>query len=60
MIPCDGTHQNKWWMRILCCFGIHWHGRRDGGGMGDAIQCHVCGLDAYFMPGFIVHREDEE
>lgn len=58
MIKCNGKIKNKWWMRVLCVFGIHWHGRKDGGGMGDANQCHVCGLDTYATL-FIVHREDK-
>lgn len=59
MIKCNGRHPNKWWMRVLCCFGIHWHGRRDGGCMGDAYQCHVCGRDSY-GPCIIIHAEENE
>ena len=59
MIKCNGNHKTNRWMRILCVFGIHWHGRTDGGGMGDATQCHVCGLDTY-GGGFIVHKEENE
>lgn len=59
MIPCNGKYKNKWWMRILCIFGIHWHGRKDGGGMGDAFQCHVCKRDDYAPWGIIIHREDK-
>lgn len=57
MIPCNGKYPHRWWMDILCCLGIHWHGRKDGGGMGDANQCHVCYLDTY-RDIIIVHRED--
>lgn len=56
MISCNGEYENKRWMRILCFFGIHWHGRNDGGMMGDAYQCHVCGRDNY-LPCIIVHVE---
>lgn len=56
MIPCNNDHVNRWWMRLLCVVGIHWHGRTDGGGMGDAYQCHVCGRDNY-CPCVIIHKE---
>lgn len=48
------TTQRKWWMRLLCTFGVHWSGRSDGGLMGDAVSCDVCGMDRY-GPAFIVH-----
>jgi hypothetical protein len=48
------TVQRKWWMRILCFFGIHWAGASDGGGMGDAYSCDVCDRDSYF-PCFLLH-----
>ena len=56
MIPCDGRIETKWWMYVLCFFGIHWHGRTDAGIMGDAYQCHVCGKDDY-IPCVIIHKE---
>lgn len=63
MIPCNGNIKNKWWMRVLCAFDVHWHGRTDGGCMGDAYQCHVCGLDTYadfqIIKPIIVHREND-
>lgn len=46
-------------LRILCCFGIHWAGRSDGGGMGDAIQCDICKCD-YYGPGWVVHDRSKE
>ena len=52
--PCG--RKTKYWMRLLCMVGVHWHGRSDGGGMGDAYSCHVCGRDNYW-PCFIVHDE---
>jgi hypothetical protein len=33
--------------RILCWFGLHWSGTTDGGLMGDAMCCDVCGTDKY-------------
>lgn len=64
MIPCNGKHRTEGWYILLCKLGIHMHGRTDGGGMGDAYQCHVCGLDSYcdwsLTPPFIVHDESKE
>ena len=51
MIPCSGSFDKKWWMHVLCYFGVHWHGRTDGGAMGDATQCFICGLDQYSALG---------
>lgn len=59
MRKCNGKYKVSWWMKVLCMFGIHWHGRTDGGGMGDANQCHVCGLDTYGR-ALIIHKENEE
>lgn len=42
------------WKRCLCVIGIHWTGRSDGGGMGDAVSCDVCGMDRY-GPAIIVN-----
>lgn len=58
MNPTNSKHKNKWWMRILCVFGIHWYGRKGLGMMGDACLCHVCGSDRY-GPMFIVNEEDK-
>lgn len=44
----------KLFKRFLCVFGVHWSGRTDGGAMGDAIQCAICGCDHY-GPGWVVH-----
>ncbi len=40
--------------RLLCCVNIHWSGRSDMGGMGDAIQCDICKCDSY-GPGFVIN-----
>ncbi len=47
------------WKRILCDFGIHWSGRSNGGGMGDAYSCDICGRDNY-SPCFLVHDRSKE
>ncbi len=60
MIPCNGKHKTEPWMESLCLLGIHWHGRTDGGCMGDSNQCHVCGKDSYNSIGIIVHDESKE
>lgn len=44
--------------RALCKLGIHYSGTIDGGGMGDAMTCDVCGISKYpeVFPGFIIHE----
>ena len=48
----------RWLKLILCRLSlgfIHWEGRNDGGGMGDAIRCDICGRDDYGV-GWVVHK----
>lgn len=44
--------------RLLCWFGIHWSGTVDGGLMGDAMCCDVCGQDKYTesFKGILLHQ----
>ena len=44
--------------RILCTFGIHYSGTTDGGCMGDALRCDICGRDEYpeYFFGIILNR----
>lgn len=46
--------------RLLCVFGVHWSGRTDGGAMGDAMQCDICGLDAYDAIGVVIHDRSKD
>ena len=33
--------------KYMCMIGLHYSGTNDGGSMGDAIKCDVCGQDKY-------------
>jgi hypothetical protein len=52
--------------RLLCCVNVHWSGRTDGGGMGDAIQCDICKCDYYPsgagwpFDGIVIHDHSKE
>ena len=52
----------EYFLKILCILGIHWIGRDDQGGMGDARTCDLCKYSWYpqFLSGHVlIHKRNK-